>query len=501
MSGLVFKDHFNKLLNPTVLLLLSLFLASFFLRTYRLNNNLFFGPEQGIDFLKIKEIALDHNLTLIGPKTDIAGIFHGPLYYYTETIPFLISGGDPLFMAEFFALINASAVFLIYLLGKEAFSKRVGLLSSAVFTASFGVIVYSHWLSGHPLTIPLSALFLIFFNRFIKGSDKNLIPAGALLGLIGQAAFLNYFFIAFIVVVAVVLFYRRFYKMKRIILVISLLTALFFSLINYVVFDLTHNFLMSKNLILLFTNGSGLHNSSTTIIGTFQVFIGQFSSFTLPFFPIISVTLLLGFLILAKSLNKPFNYFLLLWIFVPFISLVLLRQGALEQFFVLICIPSILLLSALINYVWEKNLVSGIIIASFILIVNLYAWTINVPQNKNMFFQAPQPHLRYGDQQIIVQKALDISKGESYFFQSFTIPYWMQQGWEYLFWYYGTKADNTPTQNNPKHLYVILQQTPGNAETTRFEEDWLKNTVVNWGEREHMLSSGILSLEEIALNK
>ena len=151
------KKRINSIINWSryiPIILSSLFFVAFSLRFYGLPRVLFFGPEQGIDFFKIRDIALGKDLVLVGAKTDIAGIFHGPVYYYLGVIPFLLSHGNPLFISAFFIVLNSLTVFFIYKLGKELYGKRGGIVASLLFTFSFGAISYSRWLSSHPLTIP-----------------------------------------------------------------------------------------------------------------------------------------------------------------------------------------------------------------------------------------------------------------------------------------------------------------------------------------------------------
>src|ERR1035437_7359970 len=96
------SKQFCKLLSAVpkkIFFLVILFFVSFWLRFAYLKDNLFFGPEQGIDFLVIKNLVVDHKLTLIGSKTDVSGIFHGPVYYYFASIPFFLSNGDPLLVS------------------------------------------------------------------------------------------------------------------------------------------------------------------------------------------------------------------------------------------------------------------------------------------------------------------------------------------------------------------------------------------------------------------
>ena len=149
-------------INNVRVILFILFVVAVALRFYLLPENLFFGPEQGIDFAVIKNIVIDHKLTLIGSKTDISGIFHGPLYYYLATVPFVISDGNPVFISLFLIVLNSVSVIFIYVLGKELFNKRVGLIAACLFTVSFSAIMYARWLSNPPLSIPLVCLFFLF---------------------------------------------------------------------------------------------------------------------------------------------------------------------------------------------------------------------------------------------------------------------------------------------------------------------------------------------------
>src|SRR3989344_1668955 len=63
-------------------------------------HNYLFGFDQGRDYLAVKNIVVGHKLTLIGSEigagvAGFQGIFHGPFYYYSLVIPFLLFKGDP----------------------------------------------------------------------------------------------------------------------------------------------------------------------------------------------------------------------------------------------------------------------------------------------------------------------------------------------------------------------------------------------------------------------
>src|SRR3989344_4846373 len=243
-----------------LIFIVSLFFIAFFLRAYLIPQNLFFGPEQGRDFLIVRNIAFNHDAVLIGAKTDIEGIFHGPFYYYLATIPFLLSAGNPVFVSLFFIGINSLTVFLIYFLGKEMFSKRIGIFSAIIFTLSFGSIIYSRWLSNPSLSIPLSALYFLFLYKFLKGHTLSIVWAGIVFILLGQSELLNYVFYGSVTLLAVLVFNNEFKKhMSH--SITSLLVVLIGSLGNYVLFDLRHNFLISKNLLKLINGSSGYYIS------------------------------------------------------------------------------------------------------------------------------------------------------------------------------------------------------------------------------------------------
>ena len=195
-------------------ILIVLFIIAFFLRIFLIDKNLFFGPEQGRDMLVVKDIVLNHKLVLIGPKTAIDGVFHGPLYYYLATIPFFIGRGNPLVISLFFIFLNSLTVFFIYLLGKELFGKRTGFLSALFFTFSFGSIVMARWLSHPPLILPLSCIFFLFLAKFIKGDNRYLIPAAIFYALASQAELSDFIIFSFIVLFSVLVFRKRFFKKR-----------------------------------------------------------------------------------------------------------------------------------------------------------------------------------------------------------------------------------------------------------------------------------------------
>lgn len=497
-----YKSKFLKWKRLNLFVLVLLFLIGLFLRIYAINSNLFFGYEQGRDFLAIKEIVMSHKLTLIGSKTDISGIFHGPLYYYISSIPFILSKGNPMAVSIFYVILSSLMVFPIYVLGGFFGNKRVGILSAFIFAVSFQSIVYARWLSNPPLAIPLVILYFIFLYRFIRGSKKNLFFASITLGLLCQSEFLNIVFFSAITVLMIIVYFHKFSNQNKLYLFLCSTFAILVSVGTYVIFDLRHNYLVTKSIFLLARGGTGYHlGFLQTISQTMKVLMDTFTSTVSPFaFPLAVVFIIMGVYLFFKKITEGKKEFFMIpiWLLTPVFMLIILRHSVLDHFFVSLLPLFVILVALVIDSIWKKTPILGRIILAVVIMVNLTAWYINIPQNKNIFFQATQPELKYSDQKAVIKKIYKEAGGNPFYFQSYTIPYWMQDGWEYLFWYYGSNYYGYVPQNkNNKILFAIIQDDPNNA---LFQNNWLKNTVAMWGSKESEFRYGALRVEKLRVN-
>lgn len=468
---------------------------AFLFRFYLLPSNLFFGPEQGIDFLVVSDIVTNHKLTLIGPKTDIEGIFHGPFYYYIATIPFLTSRGNPLFIAGFLVFLQSLTVFLLYMLGKKLFTQRVGLIAAVLFTVSFEAIVFARWLSGQPLSIPLSCLFFLFLYIFVKGNRNGLVGAAIVFGLLGQVEFINFLLFGGILLGVVVVFRKKFRKQKILFLFLAFLLLLVFSAGTFFIFDLRHEFLISKSMISLITHGSGYYTSlPQSFMAVLSMLTSEFTKTITPFYKGTAfVIVFLGLIILLRSRSKEGSLLVLLWFLVPLAILILLRHSVLEQLFVALIAAIILLAAVVVDKVWQRFPKIGMGLFLFLICLQVYSYATHIPTNYDVFFQATQPNLRYIDQVKVIDAIYEKAHGESFSFQAYTIPYWKQEGWQYLFWYHGAgKPGYTSQDEKVKTLFVIIQRDFSN-----YQEDWLKNQVEKWGMLEDVFQEGILEVRKL----
>jgi len=482
----------------TFIILTGLAILAFLLRSHLLPDNLFFGPEQGRDFKVIRDIVIDHKLTLIGSKTDISGIFHGPVYYYLAAIPFFLSRGDPNIVALFFIAIQSLTVFIVYLLAWELTGKRrAAYIGAVVYTVSFGAISYSRWVSNPPLTIPFSALFLLFVTLFLKEKKWCLVGAGISYALMGQAEFINYLLMAAAGVILIFYYYKNLIKSKVSFLLLVIVITAIFSIGNFILFDIRHGFLISKSILELLTGTKGYYISLLkSLTTTYNMFITSSANILgLPNSQVTAIVLFVIFSVLFFQITKQYVFVLLSYLITPVIMLIVLRHEVLEQLFVYAIVGELLGASIVIDLLWRKfGSIFGMGILICLIVTNVLLWKNALPTNYRIFFQSTQPHLRYRDQLNAINYIYNSAGKRPFYFQSYTIPYFWQDGWEYLFWFIGKKYGyQLPSEKSDEHLYVIIQKDKSNP---GFQSGWYRNTVESWGTRKTNATYGELTVEE-----
>lgn len=474
-------------------------LVAFFLRLYHLDTNLFFGPEQGRDMLQIRNIVLNHKLTLIGSKTDIDGIFHGPLYYYLAAIPFFLTKGNPYGIAVFFITLYSLGTVLMYFLAKELFRKiSIALIAVVLYSVSFEMIVYSRWLINVPLSLLFSMVFFYCLHRFLQSSRWNLVGVMGSYVLLGHSEFLNYIVFLVILIVTAFIFREKIAKKNWLICLGIVVVGLVVSVIHYIVFDLRHSFLITNAIIrLLLGYGGGETASLLATIGSiWNIFLYEWENIVgVPNTIVACIVAVICFFLFITSQKQKKNLFgkklLIITIMSYIFVFTIARHIVLNQFFIGLIPVLLLMVAVALDRVITKNIFIGVILIVAFIFLNIFLLNASIPENKRVFFQTPQPLLKYEDELKIIHWVYKDTAGQPFSIQAFTIPYFWQDGWIYLFWYIGSQTyHQTPEPSNPK-LYVIVQE----VKSKQFFNDWYTNTINGWGEKVKSFSSGIISVE------
>ncbi len=244
-------------------LLLFLCIVAFYLRSYGLYRDLLFAYDQGRDAFATQKI-LQGDITLIGPTTGLTGVFLGPFWFYFITPLYLIGSGSPMVAAYVMALFHVGVVLLLYLFASKVAGKTAGFATSILYTFSFSNILFSRWLSN-PTTLPFFALlgFYLLWKAIEEKKLKFFVLSGVVFGICLQLEAANA--VWFIPTVALIVLYEyvilswkniqefRSHKLQ------PLLQNLFglglggvMTLVPQFIFELKHNFLVTKNLIAAF---------------------------------------------------------------------------------------------------------------------------------------------------------------------------------------------------------------------------------------------------------
>ncbi len=143
-----------------VFLAFALLIIAIFWRIYGGLDSILFTYDQARDALAAQEI-LKGDLKLVGPPTDIPGVFHGPLYYYFLALLYGLNN-DPRFAVLGVIFINLLSIVPLYLLAKDMFKSRLWAWVSVLFFAvSFEAVNYARWLSNPTLVVPAFSLYML----------------------------------------------------------------------------------------------------------------------------------------------------------------------------------------------------------------------------------------------------------------------------------------------------------------------------------------------------
>jgi hypothetical protein len=131
-------------------LLLILIFAAGAVRFWKIPELGYFMMDEERDAFLVRRMLVDRRPLLIGGSIP-GGINVGPLFFYISAIPFAMSGLNPLGPAWAAAAIGIIGVIGVFVVGKELFGRRVGLLA-AVF-AGFSLVNIVYQRPWWPLTL------------------------------------------------------------------------------------------------------------------------------------------------------------------------------------------------------------------------------------------------------------------------------------------------------------------------------------------------------------
>src|SRR3989338_8141191 len=124
------KISFPTLKKRLLILMLIIALGSF-LRLFKFMETFNFGADAAYAYILAKRIIEDKYILLLGPITSLHGVnILAPTYYYIITLLYFIFRGNEVLVTLIFTLAGIMSLYLIYLVGKELFNAKTGLLAA-----------------------------------------------------------------------------------------------------------------------------------------------------------------------------------------------------------------------------------------------------------------------------------------------------------------------------------------------------------------------------------
>ena len=102
--------------------------VAFFLAIIFLPSQLFFYYDQARDAFSAYNIWHNFHLPILGPMTDIPGLFHGVIWYYFLAIPYFLGNNNPYFTGYFLLILLFLSLPFCGYLTQKLFKNKKALL-------------------------------------------------------------------------------------------------------------------------------------------------------------------------------------------------------------------------------------------------------------------------------------------------------------------------------------------------------------------------------------
>src|SRR6266568_165658 len=234
--------------------------------------DLLFHTDIARDFLLIQDIAINHKLTLIGPRAGgIPGMFFGPIWLYLNLPAFLIGNGNPLVIGYFWLLLFLFVVGAVYYVSRKIFVTAVGLIAITIFIYTIIFLAPGYTQSFAPIVLSPILLYTVYL--FVeKKKIRHLYWSVFLCGLLiqFQPAFGSIITAITFILSLIILIKRKQLKYQLVWLLIIIPSA------TFIVFELRHNFLQTHVLFNFIFHHSSLAFAQITSTQLAQNRLGGF---------------------------------------------------------------------------------------------------------------------------------------------------------------------------------------------------------------------------------
>ena len=481
------KKIFNKFIkkkNFTFFLLAIVILGSIPRSIEIISGNFLFGYDQGVFFQAVKEIIVNHKLTLIGTEVGGGGFFQGPGWYYLLSISFYLWRGDPYGGMMLMLIVGVLTIALSVVFGRKIFDGKTALTIGFFVAVSPAIIAQSRFI-WPPFVISLLSVFFVFFlYKILQGSGKFFLLLTFIVGLMfhfetatGATLLIQ------LLIISLLFFIKKMVSLKF--YTLGLLSFLFTQL-SLFVFDIRHDFFNIKGIIKMFTNSNkedSLLNRVDLISNHISVFRQNFlSTFQMAdlIWPLLLIVLFIGLTFYFKDKkNKKEKKWLVLYLATSpltlFIVFIFYPSTMWEWWILELMIFYCFLFGVILTYLFKNKLMRFLVVAIYIIFFLSFV-------NKTIFFYNNDFNDFGGTQKIKGKiEAIDYiykdAKGKQFGLLVFTPPVYTY-AYDYLVWWHGKrKYGYIPFQEKKDTFYLLIEQDYAKAWSYK---GWLE-TVIKTG--------------------
>ncbi len=454
---------------------ISIILLTLFPRSVEvIAHNYLFGFDQGREYLAAKGIVIDHKFILIGTElgagdAGISGIFHGPIYYYLLTIPFILFHGDPYGGTVMMFLFGLATVIFSFFLGKKLFAIWGGLLVAFLVAVSPPLISQSRfiWSPNPPSFFILLTFYFVY--QFLKEKRFFFLFLAAFF-----SAFVYNFEFAIAIPMCLTLFtFSLFQGRKNIKSVVILLAGYFVGFLPMILFESRHKFMALHGVISYLFSHNTTHTAHKE---NFFFFIAQhwgtFLSNLADTFPkrgLLPEWMLAGFLVLGvvyflrKETNtylKHFFAYLLLLFPINFIVFSFLRNTVYPYYLTDLTFAYILLFSYIMwsafqqRNIWVQSL-TGLYIGALLITAVLNTVSTSIYDYSDFGGIAKIKGLEQ-----VMDYIYTDAHGKPFGLLIFAPPIYTYQ-YDYMAWWYSErKYHYKPYSEKKGTVYLLIEPDP-----------------------------------------
>jgi len=437
------KKIVEKLKSKNTLILILIFLFALAVRFRWFPKNVYFGYDQARDAIVSQEIYTQKDIKIIGPSAGKEGLFHGPAYWYLIGPVYLLFKGNPNGVLAFISIINAAGIFLIYLLAKELFNSKIGLIASFFYAVSFAQTQYSlYFANPSPAVLSIMVFYLGWCWLIFRKNSLGWLLVGLGFGLSIQFEFFLIYLFSSMILFPVFFWkeIRTAFSIKSAVLgILSLSITLF----TFILAEFKYGFKTIKQILGMFfpntlENAPKVHLATSNYLGRvgMEVYYDVFK--VIPNTREILAVLL--FIIIAlcffkfKESRKKI-IFLLVWI-ISNLFLDIFGPPQLYYVGIGLSIPIMIIFAFSFSQLYNFKKIPAFLLLAIFIFTNLHLMNKYNPGGpvKDLYVQNG---MFLTDEKKVIDAIYTEADNKKFTINALTMPYKIKTTWAYLFNWYG----------------------------------------------------------------